>query len=123
MRSWYFRPTHFPSPLKTTFPPFSKRKWGDNGGGGEKHDGRLNYLDNVDHWDILTANLKILTTLMRTSTRRGVLREPAERWKAGGSPGAEWTSESQGECESNSLCRIRHRYRAGGFSKTFRTPQ
>jgi hypothetical protein len=110
----------FPCPPKYLCPPIFKKKMGGLQGGGNI---MLIYLDNTNRWDILTANLIISTTLMRTSTRTRFLREPAERWKAGGSPGVEWTSESQGERESRSLCRNRHRYRARGFSKILRSPQ
>jgi hypothetical protein len=60
---------------------------------------------------------------MRTSTRKALLREPAQRWKTGGSANAEWTSELQGEGASRSPRRNRHRYQAGGRSETIRTPQ
>src|SRR4030042_6272170 len=63
------------------------------------------------------------TTLMRTSTRRARLREPVYRWKTGGSADAEWTSELQGEGESRSPRRNRHRYQAGGRSEKIRAPQ
>jgi hypothetical protein len=82
----------------------------------------LIYLDNVLQWDILSSNLKTSTTKMRTSTRRGFLREPAERWKAGGNPDAEWTSELPGEREIDSPRRNRHRYRAGGFRSILESP-
>jgi hypothetical protein len=57
-------------------------------------------LDTAPRWDILTNYLKKLKTLMRTSTRRALLREPAQRWKAGGGANAEWTSELHGESGS-----------------------